>query len=169
MHIRTSLALRALRGARWAPAVACGAVTAPVALAVGGTGAAVPAVATVTLATALAAALAGGARRASSGLGGIARAWARAHPWRFAAGPALGLTATLLALDAVTGLPSGGAALAGLAVLAAPRLGTLRPLRTAGPVRAAAPLAGRRLVRALPAPAPAPAPSAPPPQVAALS
>jgi len=146
MYIRTSLALRALRGARWAPAVACGAVAAPLALAAGGgLSAAVPAAAAVTLATALT-----GGVRGRAGLTGIARAWARAHPWRFAAAPAAALAGVLAVLDVATGWPTVGAALAGLSVLAAPRLGTLCTPRP--PVRpAAAPLTGRRLVRALPA------------------
>ena len=143
MLIRTSLALRALRTARWGVAAACGAVTVPIALAAGGPSAAVPAATTVTLATALAT----GVRRTgrAAGLAGIARSWARAHPWRFALIPAAALTAALLILDAATGWPTPGAALAGLAVLITPRM--VRRSRAHDPVRAAA-VTGRRLVRA---------------------
>lgn len=148
MRARTSLALRALRGARWAPAAAFGAGTAPVALATGGgLAVAVPVAATVTLGLALAGT---GRRQEGTGLAGIARAWARAHPWHFGLIPAAGLTAALLALDAITGWPSGTAPLAGLAVLTAPRLGALRRSRTPA-VRAAVPLPRRHLTAALPA------------------
>lgn len=147
MHIRTSLAVRALRGARTAPAAACGAVTLALASAAGGPSAAVPAVAAVTLAVLLVTALSGRPRR---GLTGIARSWSRAHPWRYAAGPAAALTGALLAVDAAAGWPYIGAVLAGLSVLAAPRIAAVRrtPRTT---VRTPAPLTGRRLVRALPA------------------
>ena len=150
MHTRTSLALRALRGARWAPAVGCGAVAAPLASIAGGPAAVTPAVAAVILAVALASVLRGPGHTA--GLTGIARAWAREHPWRFTAGPAAGVTAALLVLDAATGGAPVGAVLAGLAVLAVPRVAVVRPSRTHVP--AAAALTGRRL-RALPQPEPA--------------
>lgn len=150
MHIRTSLAVRALRGARTGPAAVCGAVALALASAAGGPSAAVPAVAAVTLAVLLVTALTG---RPRPGLTGIARSWARAHPWRYAAGPAAALTVVLLAVDAATGWPYIGAVLAGLSVPAAPRIAAGR--RTARtPVRAPAPLTGRRLVRALPREAP---------------
>lgn len=167
MHIRTSLAVRALRGARTAPAAACGVVTLPIALAAGGLAAAVPAVATVTLSVALATAVTGRPRRAS-GLTGIARTWARAHPWRYAAAPAAALTAVLLSVDAATGWPYAGAVLAGLGVLTAARIAAVRPAR--GPVRSPAPLTGRRLVRAVRIPSPVtPEPDPAPARVPALS
>ena len=144
--IRTSLAMRALRGGRWAPAAASGAVVAAVAATTGGGPPWVVAAASATtLATGLATAAArpsrgrprgrsgrrgrsgpsgrgrrSGRDRGRSGLTGIARAWAAAHPWRFAALPAACLAVGLAALDASAGWPVAGAPLAGLVVLAAP-------------------------------------------------
>ncbi|HEY3684841.1 MAG TPA: hypothetical protein VGL93_17540 [Streptosporangiaceae bacterium] len=146
MSAQAYFALRALRGGRWPRAIGYAVPAAAVALvAGGGLAAAVPAGATVAVAAGLASAAAPGDRGRTDGLGGIAREWARAHPWRFAAGPAAALAAALLVIDLFSGWPPIGAALAGLAALAAPRLRTVA--RTA-PVRTASALATRRLALA---------------------
>jgi hypothetical protein len=142
-------ALRALRGGRWPRALGSAVPATAVALvAGGGLAAAVPTAATVAVAVGMASAAAPvraavPARRGSTdGLTGIAREWARAHPWRFAAGPAVLLAAALLSADLAAGWPTVGAALAGLVALGAPRFRTAS--RTT-PVRASSAMATRRL------------------------
>jgi hypothetical protein len=149
MSAQAYFALRALRGGRWPRALGYAVPAAAVALvAGGGLATAVPAAATVAVAAGLAGAAAPvraavpAQRGSTDGLTGIAREWARAHPWRFAAGPAVLLAAALLSADLAAGWPTVGAALAGLVALGAPRFRTVS--RTT-PVRTSSALATRRL------------------------